>query len=84
MAKTTAIASGVNRYLAVPVSSNTGTNTMQIATVATKVGTAICEAPSAQRYADLAAMLRRAGKPAEAEKALAEARRQGLIAPGPR
>ena len=45
---------------------------------------AICEAPSAQRYADLAAMLRRAGKPAEAEKALAEARRHGLIVPGPR
>ena len=30
MAKTTAMASGVNRYLAVPVSSSTGTNTMQI------------------------------------------------------
>lgn len=44
---------------------------------------AICETPSAQRYADLAEMLRRAGKPAEAEKALAEAKRQGMIAPGP-
>jgi len=38
----------------------------------------ICETPSAQRYADLAAMLRRAGKPADAEKALAEAKRQGF------
>ena len=31
MAKTTAMASGVNRYLAAPVSSSTGTNTMQMA-----------------------------------------------------
>ena len=46
MAKTTAMASGVNKYRAVPVSSNTGTNTMQIESVATKVGTAICAAPS--------------------------------------
>ena len=46
MAKTTAMASGVNRYRAVPVSSSTGTNTMQIASVETKVGTAICAAPS--------------------------------------
>ena len=30
MANTTAMASGVNRYLAVPVSSRTGTKTMQI------------------------------------------------------
>ena len=46
MAKTTAMASGVNRYRAVPVSSSTGTNTIQIEIVATKVGTAICDAPS--------------------------------------
>jgi len=46
MANTTAIASGVNRYCAVPVSSSTGTNTMQIDKVDTKVGTAICDAPS--------------------------------------
>ena len=46
MAKTTAIASGVNRNRAVPVSSKTGTNTMQIESVETKVGTAICDAPS--------------------------------------
>ena len=46
MAKTTAIASGVNRYLAVPVSSSTGTNTMQIERVETNVGMAICDAPS--------------------------------------
>jgi tetratricopeptide (TPR) repeat protein len=45
---------------------------------------AICETPSAQRYADLASMLRRAGKPAEADEALAEAKRRGLIAPEPR
>ena len=41
IAKTTAIASGVNRYLAVPVSSNTGMKTIQIDKVETKVGTAI-------------------------------------------
>ncbi len=46
MANTTAIASGVNRYRAAPVSSSTGTNTMQMDSVETKVGTAICCAPS--------------------------------------
>ena len=46
IANTTAIASGVNRYRAVPVSSSTGTNTMQIDSVETNVGTAICDAPS--------------------------------------
>ena len=46
MAKTTAMAMGVNKYLAVPVSSSTGTNTMQMASVETNVGTAICDAPS--------------------------------------
>ena len=46
IANTTAIASGVNRYRAVPVSSSTGTNTMQMDNVDTNVGTAICEAPS--------------------------------------
>jgi tetratricopeptide (TPR) repeat protein len=45
---------------------------------------AICETPSAQRFADLAAMLRRAGKSAEADKVFAEAKRQGLISPEPR
>ena len=46
MANTTAMASGVNRNRAVPVSSSTGTKTMQIDSVETKVGTAICCAPS--------------------------------------
>jgi hypothetical protein len=40
------MASGVNRYCAVPVSRSTGTKTMQIDNVETKVGTAICDAPS--------------------------------------
>ena len=40
------MASGVNRYRAVPVNSSTGTNTMQMASVETKVGTAICAALS--------------------------------------
>ena len=46
IANTTAIASGVNRYCAVPVRSSTGTNTMQMDNVDTNVGTAICDAPS--------------------------------------
>src|ERR1035437_10790491 len=46
MAKTTAMASGVNRYLAAPVNSSTGTNTMQMESVDTKAGAAICCAPS--------------------------------------
>ena len=46
IANTTAIASGVKRYLAAPVSSSTGTNTMQIESVETKAGAAICCAPS--------------------------------------
>ena len=46
MAKTTAMASGVNRYLAAPVSSSTGTKTMQMESVETKAGAAICCAPS--------------------------------------
>ena len=46
MANTTASASGVKRYLAAPVSITTGTKTMQIESVETKVGTAICCAPS--------------------------------------
>ena len=40
------MASGVNRNRAAPVSSSTGTNTMQMASVETKAGTAICDAPS--------------------------------------
>ena len=46
IANTTASASGVNRNLATPVSSTTGKNTMQIESVPTKVGVAICVAPS--------------------------------------
>ena len=46
MANTTAIARGVNRYLAAPVNSSTGTNTMQMESVETKAGAAICMAPS--------------------------------------
>ena len=40
------MASGVNRNRAAPASSNTGTNTMQMASVETNAGTAICDAPS--------------------------------------
>jgi len=43
---TTASASGVNRKRATPVSSTTGKNTMQMESVPTRVGVAICEAPS--------------------------------------
>ncbi len=46
MAKTTAMAKGVNRNLAAPVSNTTGTKTMQMESEETKVGTAICCAPS--------------------------------------
>ena len=46
MANTTAMASGVNRYFAAPDSISTGTNTMQMHSVETKAGTAICCAPS--------------------------------------
>ena len=46
MANTTAMASGVNRYFAAPVSSSTGTKTMQMDSVETNAGTAICMAPS--------------------------------------
>src|SRR5205809_2022978 len=46
MANTTASASGVNRYFATPVMKTTGTNTMQMQSVATKAGVAICCAPS--------------------------------------
>ena len=48
IAKTTAIASGVNRYLAVPVNSSTGTKTMQMERVATN-GAAICAPSSTAR-----------------------------------
>ena len=40
IAKTTAIASGVKRYLAAPLMNTTGTNTMQMQRVDTKAGTA--------------------------------------------
>ena len=46
IAKTTASASGVKRKRATPVSSTTGKNTMQIASVPTNVGVAIWAAPS--------------------------------------
>ncbi len=46
IASTTASASGVNRYRAAPVRKITGTNTMQMHSVETKAGTAICMAPS--------------------------------------
>src|ERR1700674_4278870 len=46
MAKTTASASGTKRNLATPVRKNMGTNTMQIESVETRAGTAICCAPS--------------------------------------
>src|SRR6266511_1702012 len=46
MANTTAIASGVNRYFAGPVRNTTGTKTMQIDSVETNAGVAICWAPS--------------------------------------
>ena len=46
MAKITAVASGWNRYLAVPLKKKIGTNTMQILSVETNAGTAICMAPS--------------------------------------
>ena len=46
IAKITAIASGRNSEPAAPVRKKTGTNTMQIESVDTKVGIAICCAPS--------------------------------------
>ena len=46
MAKTTASASGTNRYRATPDSRNMGANTMQIESVETKAGVAICDALS--------------------------------------
>ena len=46
MANTTASARGTNRNLATPVKKNMGTNTMQMQSVETKAGTAICCAPS--------------------------------------
>ena len=46
IASTTASASGVNRKRAGPTSSTTGKKTMQMDSVATMAGTAICAAPS--------------------------------------
>ena len=46
MAKTTASARGTNRYRATPDSKNIGANTMQIESVETKAGVAICDALS--------------------------------------
>ena len=46
MANTTASASGTKRYRATPVSRNIGANTMQIDSVETKAGVAICDALS--------------------------------------
>ena len=46
IANTTASASGTNRYFATPLRKNIGRNTMQIHSVETSAGTAICAAPS--------------------------------------
>ena len=46
MAKTTASASGTKRYFATPVRKNIGTKTMQMESVETNAGIAICAAPS--------------------------------------
>src|SRR3989442_9071930 len=46
MANTTAMARGVKRYFAGPVRNTTGTKTMQIDSVETNAGVAICWAPS--------------------------------------
>ena len=46
MANTTASARGTNRYRAVPARKNIGTKTMQMHSVETKAGTAICAEPS--------------------------------------
>ena len=46
MANTTDSASGTKRYRATPVRKNIGRNTMQMASVDTKAGTAIWAAPS--------------------------------------
>ena len=46
MAKITASASGTNRYRATPDKKNIGMNTMQMQSVETNAGTAICCAPS--------------------------------------
>ena len=46
MANTTASASGTNRYRATPLRKNIGRNTMQMQSVETSAGTAICAAPS--------------------------------------
>jgi hypothetical protein len=46
IAKTTAMPSGMKRNLAAPLMKTTGTKTMQMQSVETKAGTAICEAPS--------------------------------------
>ena len=46
MASTTARARGTKRNWTMPRRNTTGTNTMQIARVDTKAGTAICRAPS--------------------------------------
>lgn len=42
MAKATAMAKGVKRYLAAPVRSTTGMKTMQMDRVETKAGAATC------------------------------------------
>jgi ribosomal protein L2 len=46
IAKITASASGTNRYFATPERKNMGMKTMQMHSVETKAGTAICWAPS--------------------------------------
>ena len=53
MANTTASARGTKRYRATPLKKNIGRNTMQMQSVDTRAGTAICAAPSrmASRWA---------------------------------
>ena len=46
MAKTTASASGTNRYRGTPLRKNMGRKTMQMQSVDTSAGTEICAAPS--------------------------------------
>ena len=57
IANTTASASGTNRYRATPLRKNIGRNTMQMHSVETNAGTAICAAPSQNGVCDFHAPL---------------------------
>ena len=57
MAKTTASASGTKRYRATPARKNIGKNTMQIHSVETSAGSAICCAPFEDGRGDVLAHL---------------------------